>query len=46
MFTTDNNIYIGGTNVLLEWGKVPTDKSELLENELKEKLLEIKNEVH
>lgn len=36
MFTTDNNIYIGGTNVLLEWGKVPTDKSDLPENELKE----------
>lgn len=35
MFTKDNNIYIGGTNVLLEWGKVQTDKSDLPENELK-----------
>lgn len=36
MFTKDNNIYIGGTNVLLEWGKVPTGKSDLSENELKD----------
>lgn len=36
MFTTDNNIYIGGTNVLLEWGKVPTGKSDLSEDKLKE----------
>ena len=36
MFTTDNNIYIGGTNVLLEWGKVSTDKSDLSEDKLKE----------
>lgn len=35
MFTQDNNIYIGGINVLLEWGKVQTDKSDLPENELK-----------
>ena len=35
MFTKDNNIYIGGTNVLLEWGKVQTDKSDLSEDELK-----------
>ena len=35
MFTKDNNIYVGGTNVLLEWGKVQTDKSDLPENELK-----------
>ena len=36
MFTEDNNIYIGGTNVLLEWGKVQDDVSSLPEEEVAE----------
>ena len=36
MFTEDNNIYIGGTNVLLEWGKVQDDISSLPEEEVAE----------
>lgn len=36
MFTEDNNIYIGGTNVLLEWGKVQDDVSSLSEEEVAE----------
>lgn len=37
MFIEDNNIYIGGTNVLPEWGKYPDDVKSLSEKELKEK---------
>ncbi len=31
MFVEDNNIYIGGTNVLPEWGKVVDDSKSLSE---------------
>lgn len=34
MFTEDNNIYIGGTNVLLDWGNVPNDLSDLAEKDI------------
>lgn len=34
MFTEDNNIYIGGTNVLPDWGNVPTDKTSFSKEEL------------
>lgn len=37
MFVEDNNIYIGGTNVLPEWGKYPNDVKSLSEDELREK---------
>lgn len=35
MFTDENNIYIGGTNVLLDWGKVPDNVSEITAEEIK-----------
>ena len=34
MFTDDNNIYIGGTNVLLDWGNVPDDVSGLTDENI------------
>lgn len=34
MFVEDNNIYIGGTNVLPEWGKVVDDSKSLSDNTL------------
>lgn len=36
MFVEDNNIYIGGTNVLPEWGKVVDDSKSLSEEQQKE----------
>ena len=36
MFVEDNNIYIGGTNVLREWGKVVDDSKSLSEEQQKE----------
>ena len=35
MFVEDNNIYIGGTNVLPEWGKVVDDSKSLSEEQQK-----------
>lgn len=40
MFVEDNNIYIGGTNVLSEWGKVVDDSKSLSEEQQKKNALE------
>ena len=36
MFVKDNNIYIGGTNVLPNWGKVADDSKLLSKEQQKE----------